>query len=139
MQEKNPSMKRFALYVSIQVQFTIARFNMRENMVLTDLTGIKINNLRYKKLNWPLISIGDLFFFWGRGENHPTSTRTKNHQSGSNISIFLIYFYFFRNLKKWEKLVFAPNFDRGTFFFWKGGEGHPMSTHAKNHQSESII
>ena len=65
MQEKNPSMKRFALYVSIQVQFTIARFNMRENMVLTDLTGIKINNLRYKKLNWPLISIGDLFFFEG--------------------------------------------------------------------------
>ena len=110
-----------------------------EFMVLTDLTGIKINNLRYKKLNWPLISIGDLFFFWGRGENHPTITRAKNHQSGSNILIFLIYFYFFRNLKKWEKLVFAPYFDRGTFFFWNGGEGHPMSTHAKNHQSESII
>ena len=36
-----------------------------EFMVLTDLTGIKINNLRYKKLNWPLISIGDLFFFEG--------------------------------------------------------------------------
>ena len=63
------------------------------------------------------------FFFWGMGENHPTSTRAKNHLSGSNISIFLIYFYFFRNLKKWEKWVFAPNFDRGTFFFLEGGRG----------------
>ena len=63
------------------------------------------------------------------------STHATNHQSEKKI-YFLIYLMFFQNLEKLKKIDFAPL----PQFFCKGeGEGYPISTHAKNHQSDSNI
>ena len=80
----------------------------------------------------PFISMGGyfLYFLWRAGL--PISSDIKYHSSLSNISIFLFFFKFV--ILENQKKFLLPFISMAViFFYFLGGEGHPLSTDTKNH------
>ena len=78
----------------------------------------------------PFISMGGIFYFWG-GEGHPLSTDTKNHNSKSNISIFL-FLEFFENSKKNRHFYFWPGVKKNYRVVGRVS-GNDVSKYDQNH------